>query len=398
MSGITDQGFEPKPLEDIKTDLESGFRAVFGAAITIIAQSIFGQIIGIMSDRLADLWQLGLALYNASTREGATGVQLDNIGALTGTARQQATYTKVDCQCAGTNGTVIPSGQVVSVPATAVKFTNDLPGTIGAGPVTITFRALETGPKTAFAGTVTNIETPVAGWSSVTNGLDQSVIGTNVETDAAYRVRQRVELRAQGGSTVASLRAKIQELTGVTGCFVFENTTDLTDGDGLPPHSFECVISGGLDADIAQTICNFKPLGVASFGSTALGATDANGFTVTMHFSRPTVLNAYVVINDTADVAQYPTDGDNDVKNAIAAMNANLGIGVELRSGAIVPRYLPDPEAPTTTGVRGVLDSALPLIGTAPSPGTSAPIVAGNRQQIVLDTSRITVNTTLIAP
>src|SRR4051812_7502613 len=116
MAGLTPTGFEPKPLDDIKTDLGSAFRAVFGAAITLIAQSIFGQIIGIFAERLADLWQLGLAIWNASTREGAAGIALDNIGALTGTHRLPATFTHVQVTCSGTPATVIVAGSLVSIP------------------------------------------------------------------------------------------------------------------------------------------------------------------------------------------------------------------------------------------------------------------------------------------
>lgn len=402
MAGITPEGFEPKPLEDIKSDLETGFRAVFGAAITLIAQSVFGQLIGIFSDRLADLWQLGLALYNATTREGAVGVQLDNIGALTGTTRKQATYTKVTCTCGGVNGTVITAGQTISIPGVGTKFTNDLPGTISGGVVSIVFRAVETGPKTAFAGTVTQIDTLIAGWNTVTNPLDHSTLpnslGTNVETDAEFRLRQVQELRAQGASTVAAIRAKVENISGVTGVYVFENTGDVTDGDGLPPHSFEVVVSGGADADIAKAIATYKPVGIATYGSTTTATTDANGFAVNIKWSRASLLNAWIIVNLTADVAKYPVNGNDLVKAAIVALQPTLGIGVELRSSALVPTYVPSMLAPDSTGVYGVLESALPLIGLSDPPTLSTTLVAGNRQVFSIDTSRITVNPTLIVP
>lgn len=397
MAGITEEGFEPKPLEEIKTDLESGFRAVFGAAITVIAQSVFGQLIGIISDRLADVWQLGLALYNGSTREGAVGVQLDNIGALTGTTRLQATYTKVTLTCLGTNGTVIPAGALVSIPGVGTQFTNDDDSDpMSGGEVDVLFRAVETGPKTALAGTVTQIDTPVGGWDSVTNALDHDEIGRDVEADSAYRLRQVAELRAQGASTVAAIRAKIQELDSVTGVFVFENATDDTDVDGLPPHSFEVVTSGGDDTEIAEAIALYKPVGIATFGAETETVDDANGFPIDINFSHAEELEAYVTVNLTADAATYPEDGDDLVKAAIVALNPTFGIGVELRSSALIPAYVPDALSPTTTGVPGVLESALPLIGTAPSPVSSTTIVADNREQIVLDTSRIVVNSTLV--
>jgi hypothetical protein len=232
----------------------------------------------------------------------------------------------------------------------------------------------------------------------VTNALDQNVLGTDLETDKAFRIRQVQELRAQGASTLAAIGARVRLISGVTGCFVFENDSDSVDAAGLPPHSFEVVVAGGDSDEIALAIATYKPVGIATYGTSTVATLDANGFTIDVKFSRPAFLNVYVVINQKASVSSYPANGDDLVKAAIAALQADYGIGVDFRSSALIPAYLPDLDAPETTGVVGVLETALPLIGTAPSPGTSTTLVVSNRQQVSLDTSRITVNTTLINP
>lgn len=387
MSGLNDQGFQPKPLDEIKTDLGAGFRAVFGAAITLIAQSVFGQIIGIVSERLADLWQLGLAIWNASTREGAVGIHLDNIGALTGTHRLAATFTHVQVTCLGTPGTVIDAGSTVSIPVVGTQLTNDLAGTVdGGGTVDIDFRAVVTGPLATPSGSITHIDSPISGWSSCTNALDENILGSNLETDAAYRLRQVAELRAIGSSTIAAIRAKLFEVDNVTDVFVFENTSDNTDTQGLPPHSFECVVAGGLDASIAGIISLNKPVGIATHGTTTTATTDANGFPVDIEWSRPTVLNIYVIVNLIADAVLFPSNGATLIKDALVAYEDAYHVGSEVRSSALVPAIF----AATT----GVLETALPLIGIAPSPATSTTIQLDNRQKADLDTSRIIVNVT----
>lgn len=390
MAGLTDQGFEPKPLDDIKTDLGSGFRAVFGAAITLIAQSVFGQIIGVITERLADLWQLGLTIYNASTREGAVGVHLDHIGALTGSYRLAATNTHVLVHCGGTDGTIITAGSVVSIPGVGTRFTNDLPSAAMSGGtgVDVDFRAVDTGPFAAPSGTVTHIDTPIAGWSTSTNALDENILGTNVESDTAYRIRQVAELRAIGSSTVAAIRAKLFEITNVTDVFVFENNSDVTDVNGLPPHTFECVVKGGLDATIASVISLNKPLGIGTHGTGSTVTSDANGFSVTINWSRPVVLNIYVTVNVVADRSKFPTNGMALVQDAIVAYEVNYHVGSEVRSSALVPNIF--------AATAGVLESSLPFIGIAPSPGTSTTIVVNNRQVADLDTSRTIVNVTLV--
>ncbi len=390
MAGLSPQGFEPKPLEDIKTDLGSALRTVFGMAITLIAQSVFGQLIGIVADRLADLWQLGLNIYTASTREGAVGIQLDHIGMLTGSPRAAATASRVMVTCLGDNGTVIPEGSVVSIPAVGTRFFNPDPGTISSGTVTIEFHAEDTGPLAAPAGALTQIDTPIAGWASASNALDEFILGTDIETDAAYRVRQVAELRGQGNGTTAAIRAKVGALENVTDVFVFENDHDLTDDNNVPPHSFEVVVVGGDDADIAQVIANEKPTGIGTFGSTTEAALDANGFSVDISFSRADTLDIYVICNITVDAARFPNNGADLVKSALVAFEVNYHLGSEVRSSALIPSIF--------GATAGVLECSLPLIGTSASPGASTTIAVNNRQIADLDSSRISVNVTAINP
>lgn len=390
MAGLTTEGFEPKPLPDIQTDLGSGFRTVFGAAITLIAQSVFGLLIGIFSDRLADLWQLGLAIYSASTREGATGIQLDHIGALTGTYRKPATYTLVTLTCAGDDGTVITTGSVVSIPGVGTRFVclaDSAP--MSGGETTAEFQCEETGPFAAPAGTVTQIETAISGWDSVTNETDEHTLGTDIETDAAYRVRQVSELRALGSATTAALRAKISTIEGVTDVFVFENIGMVTDGEGLPPKSFEAVVVGGDDEEVAGVIALEKPTGIETYGTQTESVADGNGFLVDTKFSRAQTQNVYVTTNVTVDVTRFPSNGADQIKAAIVAYEVNYHLGSEVRSSALIPSVF---------SVPGVLELPLPFIGTAASPVSSTTLTLNNRQKADLDTSRIVVNVTPINP
>lgn len=390
MAGLTDQGFEPKPLADIQTDLGSGFRAVFGAAITLIAQSVFGQIIGVISERLADLWQLGLSLYTASTREGAVGIQLDHIGALTGTYRLPATNTHVFVQCNGTDGTVITAGSLVSIPGVGTQFTTDadsVPMSGGTG-VQVNFRAVNTGPFAAPSGTVTHIDTPISGWTSCSNPLDEFALGTNIESDTAYRLRQVAELRAIGSSTVAAIRAAMFAVSGVTDAFVFSNDSDITDSNGLTPHTFECVVNGGDDGDVASVVSLQKPVGTGTHGTSAVATSDANGFPLTVNFSRPVDVPIYIIVNIIALASTFPSNGATLVQDAIVSYEVNYHVGSEVRSSALVPNIF--------AATAGILECQLPLIGIAASPSTSTSLVMTNHQIADLDTSRTIVNVTLV--
>ena len=50
-----------------------------------------------------------------------------------------------------------------------------------------------------------------------------------------------------------------------------------TDAEGRPPHSFECVIDGGTDADIAQVIWDNMANGIQPYGNTSEVIQDSQG-------------------------------------------------------------------------------------------------------------------------
>lgn len=386
--GLTSTGFVAKPLADIKADLEAAFRGVFGAGINTEPESNFGLIIGILSERYAELWQLGEQLYASLSPDSADGVQLDNLAALTGTVRADATNTKVSLTLTGTNGTLISAGRIVSNSTSGDKFTTLADVTISGGTATVEAEAVETGPIAAPADSLTVIDTPVAGWTTVNNPLDHSLLGTDLETAAAFRIRREDELRAQGNAAVEAIREAVLAVTDVTDCTVFENDTDATDGDGLPPHSIECLVQGGDDVAVATAIFSAKAAGIATYGTSDENIEDSQGLTHDINFTRPTGVNIYVVVNLTANADLWPADGETQVKAAIAAYgDSTYETGDDVISSALIPAVF---------SVSGVTNCPLPFIGTAPSPVASTTVSIGLRQLADLDTSRITVNATLV--
>jgi uncharacterized phage protein gp47/JayE len=113
--GLTNTGFIKKRQPDIQDELEEKFRAAFGNEINLLPTSIFGQVIGIFSEREASLWDLLEEIYNSAFPDTATGVSLDNACALTGVTRLEATYSTVTARVFGTLLTLIPAGSIFSV-------------------------------------------------------------------------------------------------------------------------------------------------------------------------------------------------------------------------------------------------------------------------------------------
>lgn len=440
--GITTTGFLPMTTADVKADLESALKAALGATIDVSAEEPLGQIIGVLAERYGDLWALGQSAYTAGTPDGASGAGLDALCSLTGTVREPATKSTVTLTAAGTPTTVLPAGRTASMGLPQPRFTTLASATIvaasawlasnsyivgdrvtnagriyvcitagmaagsggptttaaditdnlahwryvgqGTGVIDVAAQAEQTGPYEAASGLVTTIETPVAGWSSVINLLDAAP-GSDVETDAALRLRREEELRVQGNAALEAIREKVLNVSGVTSATVFENNTDVTDADGVPPHSVEALVRGGADADIRAALFASVAGGIRTHGTTSGSVNDAEGVAHTIKFTRPTELTIWVIFDLVIDANTWPSDGGTQVKaNVVAFGDAQKG-GKDAVASSLVAQAFK---------VAGVLDCPPPKIGLTSPPTVSTTVAVSTRQLAVYDTSRITVNVT----
>lgn len=132
--GLTVDGFSLKRLEDIKAELEVSLRTTFGNGINLLPTELLGQIVGIVSEREALLWELGQAVYNSQYPDSANGVSLDNVVAITAIKRLEATKGTGQGIAYGTLGTVIPAGSIISVSGNpSARFVTLTDNTIAAG-------------------------------------------------------------------------------------------------------------------------------------------------------------------------------------------------------------------------------------------------------------------------
>ena len=438
MAGVTSTGFVAKTLADLQADLQAAFRRVFGKQVNVDARARPGQMIDIFAEALSEAWELAEAVAGAFDPTSASGVLLDNLAALTGLTRSPPAKSAVSILAIGTNGTVLPIGRQAGVTGTTTVFETLAAGTIatapawaaatpyaegaivsaagalwrataagtsgataptGTGPThndgTITWayqapgsafalisaEATETGRLQGFAGSITTIVTPVAGWSAVTNPLD-AVPGRDLETDTELRLRRQQQIANVGSSPLDAIVAKVALVKGVSTAIAFENVTDATVGT-IGPHGIELLVEGGADVDVADAILAAKAAGVGTYGTTLQTRSTSNGDPVAIRFSRPTLQNIWVVVTLTKDPAQYPLDGDAKVKEALVAFGDSQALGKDVVASALSGAIF--------KAVPGVLDVVSVFIGTAPSPGTSATIPLTIRQRADYDTSRISV-------
>lgn len=113
--GLTPDGFKAKRLADIKEEVEADLKESLGESINLLPSSVLGQIVGIQSEQLEEVWELAEGVYNSRYPYTAEGKYLDNVVSITGITRQPGVKSKVDLTFLGTVGTIIPAGSVFSV-------------------------------------------------------------------------------------------------------------------------------------------------------------------------------------------------------------------------------------------------------------------------------------------
>ena len=166
------------------------------------------------------------------------------------------------------------------------------------------------------------IQTPIAGLNQA-NNYTQGQSGQEVETDDEARLRRKQSLNVTGAGTVPAIEARIfQQVSGVTSVKVVDNRLDVDDSEGRPPHSFESIVEGGLDQDIADKIWEVGPAGIQTHGNITKQVNDSSGDIQLISFSRPTSLDITVELDFDANSEEVlPTDYEQAIKDAIVSFS-----------------------------------------------------------------------------
>lgn len=397
--GVTPTGFNKKTLADILTSINDRQRAApaLGPGFDTSTSSPAGQINGIMASDFAELWELLEEAYHGTDPDAAADYLLTALAALTGTERRAASPSRVPAPSQTFNldaGATIPAGSLVARagrPDVVFKTLVEIKNT-GGSPAVLTgeVECLTTGPVDVPAGQLTVIVNPVSGWTATTNLVDAS-LGRNVDSDITLRQRRIAQLQLRGGSTVAGIAADLLDsetvpaLSDIRDAIVLENTDDVTVG-GIPAHAFEAVIDDGdvptvPNSTIAQVIWDSKPGGIKTAGGASGIAQDKNGDNQTVYFSRVTLKPVYVGIT-VATNTDFPVDGADQVKEALALYGANFGIDDDVIALALRAQGLT---------VAGVTDVPTFTLGFAPAPVGTSNLAIGARERATFSTTHISV-------
>jgi hypothetical protein len=307
---------------EVRENIEEAIRgsSEFGEEAQLAADKVLGQLVDPFSEQLGLAYELLPAIVDARDPERAENVQLDSVAEISGIRRNAATPSTVTLTMDVDVGTTVIAGKRARVPNGPIFASDaDVEGD-GTGTQLVGATCTETGPNEAASGTIDQIVDAVSGWNSVTNASDATP-GTSVQTDVQLRL-DRDRLFDHGGTArPQAIRINVETLSFVEAAAVLENVTAVTDGDGLPPHSYRTyVYPGGLAVDQEKQICRkiweVTPAGIYIGGSEAYDVTDAAGQLQTVRFSFGTASEIYGDL-DIQKNDEYPATGDTLVKQAM---------------------------------------------------------------------------------
>ncbi|EBV4144429.1 hypothetical protein DOQ87_26825 [Salmonella enterica subsp. enterica serovar Benin] len=365
---VTAEGISAPDYQTILDTLTSYFQQIYGIDAYLEPDSKDGQAVALVALAIHDANNTAISVYNCFSPATGYGAALTSNVKINGIARKGATNSTVDLLLTGTAGTAITNG--------TVKDTNNviwrLPASVVIGvdgTVTVTAICSNSGAVAALAGTITIINTPTRGWTSVTNPA-AAAVGAPAETDAELRIRQGQSVAIPSITPFEGVDGAIANIAGVTRHKLYENDTGKTDGNGLPPHSISAIVDGGDVAEIARTIRGNKGQGVRTWGKTSVTVPDKYGNPHIISFSRPTDVPVYGKITLTV-FAGYTSQIGVQIQQAVADYINRLMIGDQVLLSRI---YSPANLGVVSGGNARYYDIQELLIGKSPEAVAAANI------------------------
>ena len=357
---FNENGLTVKTASEITADLANGLQSIYGADINIDQNSPDGQMVGIITQMCVDLRELLVQINAGFDPDQAVGNILDQRIPLNNITREGGTYTiqPIDITVnrsvplAGLDGNFDdPNGTGYTVQdGNGNKFILVDSTTITTGLTTLSFRAQQIGDVNVPINTVTNAVTIIPGVTAINNSSAATSIGQNEETDAQLRVRRQQSVAIASNGYLNGLLGTVLNISGVTEAVLYENYTDSTDGNGIPPHGIWLIVNGGANTDIANAIYTKKDPGANMKGSVTENIITQSGGLFVAQFDRPIAENLYIEFDikttvagfsfDTASIASYIA---NNVKYSIgqfaetSAITAAAVAAIAAQGGGGVP-------------------------------------------------------------
>lgn len=381
---------------DVLSYLQYQWLQIYGIDVTQQpSSSPDNQALNIFTQVIYDNVQLIVSVNAGFSPDQATGTVLDWRVAYNGIQRQAGTFSITNLSVVTTQGlTLYGLDQTTQAPYTVADASGNQWNLINtqiiasSGTYTFPFQAGVPGSIKTTINTITSPVTVSLGVSSVNNPSAQIVLGLNEESDALLRIRRQRSVTIGSQGYLSSLLAALQNIPGVTYAYVYENSTNSTDANGVPAHYIWIVIAGNYDNSlVAQAIYNGRNAGVGMYGSTSYPITQVDGSTFSVFWD--TVLLTPIFSKFTATSLDQKTP-----PNIAAILNATTGVPFSYQPGVAQTINSND----FTTAVRAIdPNTFVTNVGfSTTSGGTYASTLSTPNKQTQWDI--VSANTIILAP
>lgn len=296
-------GLVTQSLEEIRQDLITKFKGVYGQDINIEQNSPDGQWINILAQEKRDILDLFTQFYNNLDPDRAIGIPQQILYKLNGLIIKAYTYSYTYVNVTINESTSLQGldTNIESADGTGytVRDTNGNRWILAAstelepGVHSLNFRAADLGSITALPNTINVMETVVRGVASVNNPAGNYITGSTGETSAQFRLRRNQAMAVPSQGFDESTESQMLNLTNVTQCKVYDNRTDSV-VNGIPAHGIWVIVQGGQPEDIGRVIYNNLPPGIPTKGEQSVWVQKTNGDVVEVLYDVPTAVNLYV--------------------------------------------------------------------------------------------------------
>jgi hypothetical protein len=337
-SYINENGLTLETTAETRAAIEADLKEIYGSDINLDSNTPDGQLVGIYTQAKQDILSLINSVNNSFNPDSVTGILQDLRYAILGIERSAADYTiqPIDIVISQNNVSLQGldadfndpdgSGFTASDDEGNQFILEDSETFAIAGTYSRNFRAKNIGAVQTTVSTITNINTPIVGVSSVNNSSGALSVGQDGETSAQYRVRAQRGIVTRGRGYIDTLEANIENLDGVTQAKVYENVTDVTDSDGIPSKGIWSIVQGGANTEIATEIYSYLTYGTPQkSGSVSVNITSSNGTIKILTFDRPSAKDLYIRF-DIQPTISGAVFNQADIKTYIVA-NKDYGIG-----------------------------------------------------------------------
>lgn len=304
--GVTDTGFKNTTRDDIYAKIGSRLKASFGSQFDTSQESADGQVIAVVADLAKQLLDINEQTYYSYSPSHAFGQGLTNITALNRVERFIDTATKVTVALGGVAGTIVPAGSLVGDDA-GNEFKTLETATI---PFSVTAECTVTGEIAVAAGQITKVITQITGWNTVSNNFAGQT-GVTYEEDPQLRARRENSTILTNNGPMDAIYEELISM-GLQYVTIIENDT-AADIDGQPSGTFQVIVDGGAESEIAKVISKNKALGVRTYGTVSVTILDSKGYEKVINFSRSVSTEVFVEVdikrlkgssNDSASIVQ----------------------------------------------------------------------------------------------